>query len=74
MNAHTKGKKKTSRLKIGMNVKIMRGKHKGKQAKISRMNIKNQKVYLENIETTRRDGAKSQTPIHNSNIMILEEK
>ena len=35
-------------------------------------NIKTKKLYIENIELQKKDGTKTQYPIHHSNVMITE--
>ncbi|MAF35165.1 50S ribosomal protein L24 [Candidatus Woesearchaeota archaeon] len=74
MNAHTKGKARSTRVKEGMTVKVVRGQHKGKQAKVSEVNTKKSTVYLEGIEATRRDGQKAPIPIHTSNLFVEAQK
>lgn len=59
-------------LRKGDKVKVMNGKFKGKIEKISRILPKLQKVYLENIYNVRKDGTKTLSPIHPSNLQIIE--
>ncbi|MDP6293842.1 MAG: 50S ribosomal protein L24 [Candidatus Woesearchaeota archaeon] len=74
MNGHTKGKKRSIRIKKGMTVKVARGQHKGKQAKVAEVNTKKSTVYLEGIEVTRTDGQKAPIPIHTSNLFVEAAK
>ncbi|NQU98363.1 50S ribosomal protein L24 [Candidatus Woesearchaeota archaeon] len=62
--------KRSIRLRVGDKVKLLRGSHKGEEQKVERINIKNQKVYLEKIEFTKKDGSKSTRPFHPSNMVI----
>ena len=56
----------------GDRVKILRGQFKGKSGKVENVNIKTKKLYIENIELQKKDGTKTQYPIHHSNVMITE--
>ncbi len=59
-------------LRKGDKVKILRGQYKKKTGKVTRVLIKTQKVYIEGIETLKKDGSKVFVPIHPSNLMISE--
>lgn len=74
MNIHTKGKKRSTPLKKGAVVKIMRGTHKNKNAKVVEVNTKKQVVYLEGIDVTRQDGQKALVAVHVSNLFMEEKK
>ena len=56
----------------GDKVKIMRGKYKGKEGKITEILIKQLKVYIENIQTKKQDGSKVNVPLKASNLQIIE--
>lgn len=56
----------------GDKVKILRGQYKKKSGKVNKVLLKNQKVYVEGIEITKKDGNKVQVPLHPSNLMITE--
>jgi large subunit ribosomal protein L24 len=62
----------------GDEVEIMRGGFKGKKGKISRVNLKKYKVYIEGVTRKRTTGVDVQVPIHPSNLRItnlnLEDK
>lgn len=62
----------------GDTVLIMRGDHKKKSGKVSRVMLKVEKVYIEGIVTIKKDGSTVQVPIKPSNLMItnldLEDK
>ncbi|HIH15243.1 MAG: large subunit ribosomal protein L24 [archaeon GW2011_AR17] len=68
-------KKYTTRsftLRKGDKVKILRGQHKKKTGKVSRILIKSQKIYIEGIELSKKDGSKVLIPLDPSNLMITE--
>jgi len=58
-------------LRVGDTVKIMRGKFKGKIAKVSRINLKKLKIYLEGITRKKSDGREVQVPMRASNLQIV---
>jgi large subunit ribosomal protein L24 len=78
MNAHLvknlreKYQTRSIRIRVGDKVKILRGQNKKKEGKISRVDVKNSKVFVEGIERGKGDGSKSFYPINPSNVMILE--
>ena len=78
MNAHLvknlreKYQTRSIRIRVGDKVKILRGQFKKKEGKISRVDIKNSKVFVEGIERGKGDGSKSFYPINPSNVMIME--
>jgi large subunit ribosomal protein L24 len=52
-------------------VKILRGQYKGKIGKITRVNVKKIRVYVDQAYRLKLDGSKSYYPIHPSNLMII---
>jgi len=58
--------------KKGDLVKIMRGKFKKKQGKITEVNIKFGKIYIEGILAKKRDGSSVKVPLKASNLQIIE--
>lgn len=56
----------------GDSVKVMRGTYKGKTGKIAKVQLKKMKIYIEGIERKKRDGTKTMSPIHASNLMIID--
>src|SRR3990167_5041513 len=52
-------------------VKIMRGQHKGKIGKITMVNTKKIRVYVDNAYRLKLDGSKSYYPMHPSNLIII---
>jgi len=67
-----KHNKRSIRVKKDDKVKIMRGKFKGQEGKIERVNVTNNKVFIEKIEIYKKDGSKTSYPIAPSNVMIVE--
>ncbi|MSR85807.1 50S ribosomal protein L24 [Candidatus Woesearchaeota archaeon] len=59
-------------LRKGDKVKILRGQYKKKTGKVTRILMKTQKVYIEGIETLKKDGSKAFVPLQPSNVMIIE--
>ena len=53
-------------------VKVMRGKFRKKQGKITRVYIKKLKISIENVQTTKRDGSKVDVRLNPSNLQIIE--
>lgn len=64
--------KRSLPLRKGDVVKIMRGKFKGKQGKVSNVKIKFQKVNVENIQVKKLDGSKVNIGLRPSNLQIIE--
>lgn len=56
----------------GDKVKIVRGQYKKKTGKILKVLIIRQKVHMEGIEQTRKDGTKSFVALQPTNLMIIE--
>ena len=59
-------------LRKGDLVKIMRGKFKGKQGKITEVKTKLSKVYVEGIQVKKQDGSKANISLKPSNLQIIE--
>ena len=59
-------------LRKGDAVKIMRGSFKKKTGKISNVNLRNLKVFIEGIQQSKRDGTKVNVPFEPSNLQIIE--
>lgn len=64
-------KKRSLSVRKGDEVQIMRGEHVGKTGKISRVDLKKYKVYIEGVTIKRTDGTERQIPIHPSNLKII---
>jgi len=52
-------------------VKITKGKFKGKQGKIIKINTKKMKVYIEGIQVKKQDGSKTNVPLKAPNLQIV---
>lgn len=65
-----KYKRRSLSLRVGDTVKIMVGNFKGKQAKVSEVNTKMSKVYIEGMERVKKDGSKARVPFNASNLMV----
>lgn len=78
MHAHlskelrTKYGRRNFGLKIGDKVKILRGQFRKKEGKITKVMLKQGKVYIEGIETLKTDGSKTFYPLNPSNLMITD--
>ncbi|MDP2906528.1 MAG: 50S ribosomal protein L24 [Nanoarchaeota archaeon] len=53
-------------------VKVLRGQFKKKTGKITRVNMKKIRIYIEGVENVKKDGSKAPYPVHPSNVMITE--
>jgi len=58
-------------VKKGDEVKVMRGKFKGKQGKVGTVDVKNSRVQIDGIQRTKSGGEKLITWFHPSNIKII---
>jgi len=56
----------------GDSVKIIKGKFKGKQGKIIKINLKKIKIYVENIQVKKQEGSKVNVPLKPSSLEIIE--
>jgi large subunit ribosomal protein L24 len=61
---------KTLPVRKGDTVRIMRGDHKGFEGKISRVDLKNYRIYLEGLTREKVDGTTIFLPVHPSKVMI----
>ncbi len=59
-------------VKKGDVVKVMRGKFKGKQGKITEVKLKISKVAIEGIQVKKMDGSKVNVRLQPSNLQIIE--
>ncbi len=55
--------RRSLRLRTGDKVKVMRGNYKGQEHKVQSVNVTRQKVYLEKVEITKKDGIKNNKTI-----------
>jgi len=68
----TKFGKRTVPLKKSDEVKVMRGKFKGKKGKVLKVMLKSQMIEVEGVQTKKMDGAKVNVKIRPSNVQIVE--
>jgi large subunit ribosomal protein L24 len=66
----TKHKVKSTRVRTGDKVKVMRGKFKGTEGKVELINMKKSTVKIAGVEVSKKDGSKAKVPVHISNLMI----
>ncbi len=59
-------------IRVGDKVKLMRGQFKGFEDDVKKVDLKNEKIYLENLTTEAQDGTDSAFPVHPSNVMITK--
>jgi len=59
-------------IRTGDVVKIMRGKFKKKQGKITEIRLKNQRIIVEGIQVKKQDGSKVNVKLQPSNLQIIE--
>jgi len=64
--------KRSMTLRKGDVVKIMRGKFKNQQGKITEIKTKTEKIYIEKIQVKKRDGSSVNVPLKASNLQIIE--
>jgi large subunit ribosomal protein L24 len=67
-------KKRSMPVRTGDEVKIMRGKFKKKSGKVSEVNLKSLKVYVEGIATKKVTGQEALIALEPSNLMITKLK
>ena len=69
-----RGKYKTRNIEArkGDSVKIMKGKYKGKTAKINIIKTKSMQIYLDGIQKKKQDGSMVNIPFRASNLQITE--
>lgn len=63
-------KRRSLCLREGDEVKVMRGKFRGTTGKISKIELKQIKVYIESVKRKKVSGEEVKIPIHPSKIMI----
>jgi large subunit ribosomal protein L24 len=59
-------------LKKGDTIKVMRGKYKKKQGKVTKIQLVRGKIYVEKIQTKKMDGSSVDVPLRASNLQIVE--
>lgn len=63
-------KRRSLPLRKGDEVKVMRGKFDGTAGKVSRIDMKALKVYIDSVKRKKASGQEVQVPVHPSKIMI----
>ncbi len=56
----------------GDTVKVVRGQHKGKTGKVRTVLRVRQKLVIEGVEVSKRDGSKMPVPVNPSNVIIID--
>ena len=56
----------------GDTVRIMRGKFRGVEGKVVRVDLKKIRVYVEGVTVKKADGTERLVPIHPSNLLIID--
>jgi large subunit ribosomal protein L24 len=59
-------------VRVGDKVKVMRGKFKKKEGKVTKILTKLGKIYIERIQIDKKDGSKVDVPFRASNLQIIE--
>jgi len=59
-------------LRKGDEIKVMRGDSRGITGKVTKIDIKSTKVYVDTIKRKKVSGEEVQTPLHASNLMIIK--
>jgi len=59
-------------VRTGDEVKIMRGEHKGKTGKVTKVLLKKRRIHVSNINLIKSDGSKKPYPIHPSKVLITK--
>jgi len=65
-------KRRSLPVRKGDEVKVMRGKYKGTIGKVSRVNMKRLRVYMENIKRKKVSGEEVLVPINPSKLLIID--
>ena len=58
-------------LRKGDKIKVCRGQFRKKETKVDRVDLKRETVFLEGVETIKKDGTKVPSPFKPSNLMII---
>lgn len=64
-------KKRSARVRKGDKVKVMRGDFAGHEGKVLEVDMKNRRIKIEGVTTTKVRGTEVLVPIHPSNVMII---
>ncbi len=63
--------KRSARVRKGDKVRVMRGDFAGHEGKVLEVDMKNCRITIEGVTTTKVNGTEVSVPIHPSNVMIL---
>ncbi len=69
---HTKYGVRAAQIKVGDKVKVMRGSFAPREAKVERVDLRNQRIYVTGCERVKKDGNKVKVAIHPSNLMAVD--
>jgi large subunit ribosomal protein L24 len=62
---------RSTAVRTGDTVKLVRGQHKGKTGKVERIDLQYTKVFVTGIENRKKDGGKSLIPLQPSNLLLM---
>ena len=62
----------TTTVRKGDTVKVMRGGYKGHTGKVSDVDTKKRRIYIEKVTSVKADGKETPRPIHPSNVLITK--
>jgi len=65
-----KYQRRSIRVRTGDKVKVQRGSFKGEEQKVEKIDVKLNKVYVEKLEISKKDGSKTKVAFNPSNLMI----
>ncbi|TAL57866.1 MAG: 50S ribosomal protein L24 [Nanoarchaeota archaeon] len=65
-------KRRSLPLRENDTVKVIRGQFKGKTGKIRVVMRNREKIIVEGVEQSKRDGSKTPVPVHASNILLID--
>lgn len=72
LRAKLNTKKRSLAVRKGDTVKVMRGKNKGKNGKVSRVSLNDLKVFIEGIVVKKAKGEEQLIPVDASNLLLVE--
>lgn len=68
----TKYGTRSTRVKKGDKVKILRGNSKGTEGKVDRVNVEKSRVYVTKVDRVKNEGANVQLSFHPSSLLLTE--
>jgi large subunit ribosomal protein L24 len=63
--------KRSLQIRKGDTVKILRGQYKNKTGTVEKVSVKLTKIYIQGIESVKKEGTKNYVPFEPSNLMII---